>query len=195
MYPMRPSRLLALVVMFALLLPPAAGAGAKIRSKKAEGVDFRNLRTWSWNPKGEGDVRMAVSANDNPDALRARWNPVIMDAVAKGFAERKLATDSASPQLHVTYYLLINTNMSAQTLGQFAPNVPEWGLPPFTGATQSLRVFEQGSLVLDVASTATGELVWRGIVQAEVNRDRTQEEREVRVRAAIADLLKKFPNK
>jgi hypothetical protein len=118
-----------------------------------------------------------------------------MDAVAKGFAERKLTTDSASPQLHVTYYLLINTNMSAQTLGQFAPAVPEWGLPPFTGATQSLRVFEQGSLVLDVSSTATGDLVWRGIVQAEVNRDRTQEEREVRVRAAIADLLKKFPNK
>jgi hypothetical protein len=192
---MRPSRLLALLAVLSLLLPPAAGAGAKIRSKKAEGVDFRNLRTWSWNPKGEGDVRMAVSANDNPEALRARWNPVIMDAVAKGFAERKLTTDSASPQLHVTYYLLINTNMSAQTLGQFAPAVPEWGLPPFTGATQSLRVFEQGSLVLDVSSTATGDLVWRGIVQAEVNRDRTQEEREVRVRAAIADLLKKFPNK
>jgi hypothetical protein len=195
MSPIHPCRLLALAVVFALVLPPAAGADAKIRSKKAEGVDFRSLRTWSWHPKGEGDVKMAVSADDNPDALRARWNPVIKDAVEKGFAERNLTTDSASPQLHVTYYLLINTNMSAQTLGQFAPAVPEWGLPPFTGATQSLRVFEQGSLVLDVSSTASGELIWRGIVQAEVNRDRTQEEREVRVRAAIADLLKKFPNK
>ena len=193
MFRPRVPRSLVLGLILALQLPLAVGAGEKTRTKKAEGFDFRSLRTWSWHPDGAGDVKMAVSADDDPAPIRARWDPVIKDAVQKAFADRNLQTDTTSPQLHVTYYLLINTNMSAQTLGQFAPNVPEWGLPPFSGATQSLRVFEQGSLVLDVSSTSTRELIWRGIVQAEINRDRTPEQREVRVRAAIADLVKKFP--
>ena len=84
-------------------------------------------------------------------------------------------------------------NQNRQTIGQFAPSVPEWGLPPFSGATQSLRVFEEGSLLVDVTSAASSAIVWRGLAQAEVHRGRTPEEREVRLRAAIADLFKKFP--
>jgi Domain of unknown function (DUF4136) len=190
---LRLRRSIVVGLALALVLPPVAGAGVKVRSHKDDAFDFRTLNTWSWHPKGAGEVKMAVTANDDPAPIKATWDPVIKDAVEKALAGRQLQPNAASPQLHVTYYLLITTNTTAQTLGQFAPNVPEWGLPPFTGATQSLRVFEQGSLVLDVSSTKTGNLVWRGIAEAEINRDKSPEEREARVRGAIADLVKKFP--
>jgi hypothetical protein len=37
--------------------------------------------------------------------------------------------------------------------------------------------------------------VWRGIAEAEVNRQRTPVERDKRIREAVGELLKKYPPK
>ena len=77
---------------------------------------------------------------------------------------------------------------------QFVPTVPEWGIPPFSyGATQSLKVIEEGSLILDVTSAEKRVLIWRGMAVAELQRKRTPQERDARLREAIADVIKKFP--
>jgi hypothetical protein len=118
-----------------------------------------------------------------------------MQAVEQELPRRglTLAGDTGQPNLYVNYYVLISTNMSAQTLGQFAPSVPEWGLPLFSGATQSLRVIEQGSLVLDVTSSASKTLVWRAVAQTEIDRERKDAERMARIRDAIKEMIGKFP--
>jgi hypothetical protein len=182
-------------VALALAIAVSLEAGVKVRTQRDETFDFRGLRTWAWHPSGAGDVRMAITPDDNPAAVRERFGPVIESAVQSELGKRQLvqAGDSKTPQLYVNYYVLLSTNMSAQTVGQFAPSVPEWGLPPFSGATQSLRVFEQGSLLIDVTAVSSGVIVWRGMVQAELHRDRAQGERDSRLRAAIGDLLKRFP--
>ena len=41
-----------------------------------------------------------------------------------------------------------------------------WGLPLFPQATQSLKVLNQGALVLDLS--AKGAVVWRGVAQAQI---------------------------
>ncbi len=167
----------------------------KVRAERDKTFDFKSVRTWDWHPQGAGEVKMAITADDNPAAVTARFGPAIKDAIGKGLSRAKVteAAEGAQPQLYVYYYLLLTTNQNRQTIGQFAPAVPEWGLPPFSGATQSLRVFEEGSLLVDATSAAAGTIVWRGIARAEVHRERTAEERETRLRAAIADLLEKFP--
>jgi len=68
------------------------------------------------------------------------------------------------------------------------------GILPFVGRTHSLKMYVQGSIVLDVMSP-TGRPMWRGIAQAEAHRDRPQAEREKNVREAINDLIKRFPPK
>jgi Domain of unknown function (DUF4136) len=169
-------------------------AKVKVHVQRDEAFKFTGVRTWAWAADGAGDVKMALTPNDDPAAVKSRLDPVILDAVGRGFTERGLTAPAAgaAPDLVLRYYVLISTNMSAQTIGQFAP-AGYWGLPTFSGATQSLRVFEQGSLVPDAAASTTKELVWRGVAQAEIDRDRTPAERDKRLRAAIADLLKKFP--
>ena len=89
--------------------------------------------------------------------------------------------------------MLITLGTDAQTIGQFLPAVTAWGVPPFTGATQSYSVIERGSLVLDIS--ANKEVVWRGIGQAELKPGQTQEKRAALIRAAVADILKKYPPK
>jgi hypothetical protein len=179
-------------LMLFVLLVVAVNAKVKVKTEQDKTFDFRGVRTWAWHPSGSGDLKMALTPDDNPAAIRERFVPLIDDAIAKELARRGLG-QAPSPQVYVNYYVLISTNMSAQTMGQFVPTVPEWGLPPFSGATQSLRVFEQGSLLIDVTSVATRNIVWRGVAQAEIHRERTPAERDARLRDAIVDLLKKLP--
>jgi hypothetical protein len=195
----RPSRRVvlrcaAVLAVASWLTVDVGTAKVRISAHRDEAFDFRGLRTWAWHPTGAGDVRMALTPDDNPAAVRQRFEPTIKDAVRQELARRRLNPAAAEQaDLHVIYYLLISTNMSAQTLGEFAPAVPDWGLPPFSGATTSLRVIEQGSLVLDVTSRARTSLVWRGVAQAEIHRQRTDAERQVRIRDVIRQLIDKFP--
>jgi hypothetical protein len=185
-----------LVVAAMLAAPIALSAGVKVRSEYDKSFDFRGLTTWAWHPESAGDVRMAVTADDDPAAMKERFEPVILEAVQKEMAGRglTLAAAGGTPQLYVNYYVLISTNQSRQTMGQFLPTVPEWGIPPFSyGATQSLKVFEEGSLVLDVTSTKTRQLIWRGMAVAELQRKSAPQDRDTRLRAAIAEVVKKFP--
>ena len=46
---------------------------------------------------------------------------MILDAVATEMTRRGLKQAASAPDLTVTYFLLLSTNMSTQTMGQFLP--------------------------------------------------------------------------
>ena len=153
--------------------------------------DFKSVRTWGWNPQKKGEVMMARTIKDDPDAARKRAEPLILDAVGTEMAKLKLQPAAADPQLTITYFLLLTNNTSAQTVGQFLPATLEWGLPPFDAATQSLKVMNRGSLVLDL--NAKEKIVWRGVADAQVDVYASDSDREKTLREAVRDLLKKYP--
>ena len=155
--------------------------------------DFKAIHTWAWNPKAAGDVIMARTQQDDAAAMKEYADPLIRDAVAKGMMERGLQPATAQPDVTVTYYLLLSTNTTAQTMGQFLPATTAWGIPPFPQATQSLEVMNQGSLVLDL--TAKDVVVWRGVAQAKIKLGAETEKREALLRDAVRDLLKRYPPK
>jgi hypothetical protein len=169
----------------------AAGVDVKVNYDKS--FDFSKLRTWAWNPQGPGEIKMARTPDDDPELMRQFAEPIVVDAVQTEMGKRGFQRANDNPQLRVTYYLLLSTGASAQTVGQFVAAVPEWGLPPFQGATQSLEVMNQGSLVLDVS--ANGNVIWRGVASAQVKFSADNKKRESVLREAVRDLLKKYPAK
>jgi hypothetical protein len=80
-------------------------------------------------------------------------------------------------------------------MGQFLPATTAWGLPPFATSTQSLRVMVQGSLVLDVIDPKVANVVWRSVAQGEIKLDRSDSERQGRIRSLLEEMLRKFPPK
>ena len=86
-------------------------------------------------------------------------------------------------------------NIAAQTVGQFLRPVPEWGVPPFAPATQSLEIYEQGTLILDIAAAGADRMIWRGSAQAELDRQTSDTSRDERIRSVVKDMLKRFPPK
>jgi Domain of unknown function (DUF4136) len=187
------SRLMAVVIAagIAVTADTVTVARVKVRVEHDKSFDFKSVRTWGWKPQGRGEVKMARTQEDDPEAMRQRVEPLIVDAVTREMPQRGLQEASGEPDLHLTYYVLLTTSASAQTMGQFLPATTGWGLPPFAPATQSLEIMNRGSLVLDFSTKQA--VVWRGLAQADLKMDTDAKKRESVLREAVRDLLRRYP--
>jgi hypothetical protein len=155
--------------------------------------DFTTLRTWTWHPDRPGNAVKIITQEDDSAAFKKQIEPRLLPIVEAEFARRNFPMlKSGEPDFYVTYYVVVTAGSSSQYLGQFL-STPEWGLPPFAPQTTALEYFPRGSLVLDVTSRATGQVVWRGLAQADLKWDEPVSRRDQRVRDAVRELLKKFP--
>jgi hypothetical protein len=190
--------LLAVSVVITLVAIAAVGVAAKvkIRTQHDKTFDFRGVRTYAWHPDGAGEVKVLEANADDPASLRAKLEPVIKAAVEEQLAQRGLVPAAGGqPDLHVYYYLLIGAGTSSQYMGQFLTSTPEWGLPVMSGPTTSFKAYEQGSLVLDLSAPSLKSTVWRGVAQAEIDRQRSDADRAQRIRDGVKEMLGKFPPK
>ena len=188
-------------VLVAILLAVCAcvttglqAAKIKTKAESDSKFDFRGVRTWAWDAGGAGDVILARASGDDPAPVKRNVDPVIVSAVARELGLRGWSPASAGPpDVTMHYYLLVTVGMEAQVLGQFLPAVPEWGVPPFAGATQSLNIIQRGSLVLDAVSTSLARVVWRGVGQSDIDKIRSDAERDALIREVVHDLVRKLP--
>jgi hypothetical protein len=115
------SKMCALAVAVGLAFVGRASVGAvDVRVQFDKAFDFKVARTWDWNASGPGEVKMARTPDDDPEAMRRRAEPVIMDAVASELGKRGIQRATGMPDVQLTYYLLLTTSASAQTLGPSA---------------------------------------------------------------------------
>lgn len=188
------TRLIVLTAATAVLLSGLSPlARIKTNAEFDKTFDFTRVKTFGWNPMGAGEVKMARTKDDDPEAMRKRAEPMVVTAVASTLKAKGLQEASSQPDLVVTYYLLLSTNMTTQTMGQFLPATVAWGLPVFAPATQSMSMMNRGSLVLDLG--AKGTVVWRGVAQAEIKPDTDDKKRAALIQEAVRDLFQRFPPK
>ena len=188
------SKMVALALATAMALAIHVGLeGVDVNIEHDKAFDFKAARTWAWSPKGAGDVIIARTQEDDPAAMKRRAEPLILDAVAGEMMRLGLQQAASQPDLTLTYYLLLTNNMTAQTIGQFLPATTAWGYMLVAPATQSIKMMNQGALVLDLS--AKDVVVWRGVAQARVAFDADDKKREAILREGIRDLLKRYPPK
>jgi len=166
----------------------------KIKTQVDDRFSFDGLHAWTWSPDGTGQVKMATTANADPEALRQRVDPVIVPLVEQELSKKGF-TKSEKADLIVNYYVLVTVGQSSQYMGQFVGSIPQWGLPPFEGSTTALRAFPVGTLLIDIVSPSEKAVVWRGAAQAELDLEAPQEQRKQRLEQAVRDVLAKFPPK
>ena len=188
------SKMVALALATAMALAIHVGLeGVDVNIEHDKAFDFKSARTWAWNPKGAGDVIVARTKDDDPAAMKRKAEPLILDAVAAEMKGRGLQQAASQPDLIVTYYLLLSNNMTAQTIGQFLPATTAWGYMLVAPATQSIKMMNEGALVLDLS--AKDVVVWRGVAQARVAFEADDKKREAILREGVRDLFKRYPPK
>jgi Domain of unknown function (DUF4136) len=172
-------------------------AGTKIKVQSNPKFDYAGLKTWAWNPGGPGDVKVWVTADSKAEPVKKQYEPILMQAVEDELARVGLAkaAPGAKPDFLMTYYMLVTVGSSSQQMGQFLPAVAAWGLPPFAQETTALSVYPMGTLVLDVASPDVDHVVWRAVAQAEIDMEKTEAQRAVRIRTVVRDVVAKLPRK
>jgi hypothetical protein len=169
-----------------------------VKTAHDKAFDFKPMKTWGWNPGGAGHVKMARTKDDDSESMQKRVDPLIRKAVAEEMAKRGLKETASNPDLMVTYYLLLTVNVETQQFGQFVPTAVVWEVPLFTTATQSFKVLNRGSLVLDMASKNAKDkdgVVWRGVAEAQLEPDASPQKRESKLKEAVRDLIRKYPPK
>ena len=173
-----------------------ATARVDVKAQRDLKFDFTTLKTWSWDPTSPGDVRTALSADSKPEPIKEKWEPVIMKSVAEHLVQRGYPQASgAPPDFHLMYYLFVTMGSSAQQAGQFLPANAEFHMWPITPQTTSVEFYPKGALVVDALSTKTGNVVWRGVAEAKLQEQNSDEKRTQRLQGVIKDLLSKFPQK
>lgn len=186
--------LVAAVLSWPLVREPEAKTDLDTKADKT--FAFESVRTWAWHPEGAGDVRMAISTNDDPKRLASRVDPILVPAVERELAARKLTpAPAASADIYIHYYVLAMVQGWSQYQGQFVPPVPNWGLPPFTPQATAAGVYPVGTLILDVSSREKGAIVWRGSAEREISLDKPDNERRKVLEKAVKDLLRRLPTK
>src|SRR4051812_14655309 len=173
--------------------PEAAKTDINVDYDKA--FTFASLRTWAWHPDGAGDVRLAVTADDDPKRVASRVDPIIVPTVERELTARGFARITHDADLLVHYYVLATVSQTSQTHGQFLPATPVWGIPPFAPSTSALSIFPVGTLIIDISSPSRREIVWRGSAARKIDLERPDSERRKVLERAIHDLLAKFPPK
>jgi hypothetical protein len=189
----RPKPIIVAIAIGIAIATQSGIADVKTRADFDKSFDFKPIRTWEWNPGGAGKVMVARTPDDDPEVIRKRAEPYIVEAVNAEMPRRGLQPATGSADLAVTYYLLLTVGAAAQTVGQFLPPVSAWGIPPFAPSTSSIEVIEQGSLVLDLS--AKGQVVWRGVGQAKIQMGLEQNKRAALIREAVREVLKRYPPK
>ena len=166
-----------------VLLPGlAACSGISVSDDFDTQADFTKLRTYAWHvpPAGTPSVDQLTQQR----IVRA-----VDDALeAKGFRK----ADSGTPDFKVHTLASVTQRIQTQPVSIGVGYAWRYGYVA-AGDGVEISTYDEGTLVVDVISAATGSLVWRGTARAAVQRDRTPEQREARIREAAFKILERFP--
>jgi hypothetical protein len=187
---------IGLVIVVAVAIGTATAVAADLTVDFDMKFTFAGLKTWRWHPDGAGDVKLAVSRDDDPKAVQATVDPIIVPAVERELTTNGLVRGEGDTDFFLHYYALVTVGESRQVQGQFLPAVANWGVPPvLLGNSTSLEIYPVGTLVIDVTAVATKQVVWRGVARKKLDVNSSGVKRRTEIEKAIRELLKKFPPK
>jgi hypothetical protein len=191
------ARKLALAAIVAVVLATVPlVAGIKVTVQNDKEFNFEGLKTYAWRLDGANPVRILENTLDKPEEIRKNLEPVILAAIDGELAKKGFTrVESGQPDVYLDYYLLVGPKSESQYHGQFVGAVPAWGLPDFAMSTSAVKIFEQGSLIIDIVSPALKQTVWRANAATEMDRRRTPTERAGVINEAARKMFEKFPPK
>jgi|GEM_PF-1974252 len=162
----------------------AAGlAGQQIHVQYDRSVDYRQYRTFAWEPQNLENSPYTITLNF--ELLARRLRP----AVNKELTDRGLALkeNPAEADLLISYLVTLQTK-----------SVPAAGDPSSSKKDKKksnpsnpaeLGDFLEGTLILNIHDTATNRCVWQAVGSALLQ----PELQEDRIRKAVAVFFKKYP--
>lgn len=174
-----------------LLLAVLCGCNTMhISSDYDPSTDFSKFRSFAWAP-------MSPDLPDDPLINKTQLDSQIRNATENQLSAFGFVKESSNqPDFLIVYHAAIDKGIDVVELDNFylsdPPNRYHHGWSSGRGQTYVFE-YDLGTLILDFLDPKTKKIIWRGSVQAEVNRTALPQERETRINVAIQKMLEKFP--
>jgi hypothetical protein len=146
-------------------------------------ADFSRYRTFDWMPP--------PPTGDGSPSSRPFWGKRIKRAVLESLTADGYSRDTQKPDLLVAYRIYIKEKQDIQVYGHpygYGQSYGYWGRRP-----ADVRRWREGTLVLDLVDTGTGELVWRGWSRNPLESRNDPRREQESVSQVVAQILKRFP--
>ena len=191
------ARALAAAMTVALAAAGAiAIAKSKVDAKRSPNVDFSPIKTYIWLPSPPLTLQAAPGTMRDPKLIQAEVEPWII-----GTADRELAAHgwkrvTAPPaDVQIIYYLSHGTGFNASNIGDYYQAVTGYALvvPPYLAPTQSVVVYEEGTIVIDIVQDRNA--IWRGTATSTINRELNDAKRKKSVEDLVRKLIDRVPKK
>jgi hypothetical protein len=171
-------------VRMALVLALAGCSDIEVTTAQDPKTDFSKIRSWAWYETINNDA----PDPDVPELSRRRIKNCIQSELeARGYAWGP--ADKAD--MLVQWVAVSGGSVELSPVGfRFGVDDPVTRGPPSGPSNLS-----EGSLVIDVTSNQTPrKVIWRGVAESTINRSLPDEERQERIRVAVAKTFASFPS-
>jgi hypothetical protein len=160
------------IVVVGLALTPLVLGAQSIQTDWDRSFDFSTLKTYNYvsQPRGRNDPLVINPMNER----RIR---VALDSqlTARGYAR-----DSVNPDFLVAYHVATRSRLEVQ----------DWGYGPGRWGNRRIDVdrYVEGTLIVDIVSAASKELVWRGFATGTIR----PRDADKKIRESVEKLMKQY---
>jgi hypothetical protein len=121
----------------------------------------------------------------------------VRTAVENALNARGYMKADANPDFQLIYHAAVSKEIAITTTSTpaYAPGYYGWRYvaTPVWVERPAAYAYEKGSLILDIIDARNEKLMWRGSIQAEVDKTATPQMRAGRIAAAVKDMLAQCP--
>ena len=176
----------------ALLLLVGCTTKPYVETDYEAGYDFTVLKTFAVaETKQDAKENLLIS----PFTLSH-----IHSALEADLAKRyQPAAGDAKPDFVVNYHVVVEEKIDPRSYnelygyGWYGRGYYPYPRPFFYGVNSGIRVYEQGSLIIDIVDGKTNKPIWRGVSQKRLSRGLSpQRQREV-LSMAVVEVMAQFP--
>jgi hypothetical protein len=163
-----------------VLLGSSAALALKVKSKRADGVDFSKFKTYAWRAPGSEGSGSPSPDEDTDKRIRAAAD----ESLAKR-GLRKLAEGEENPDLWLSYSVGWNSTFAHEGWAF----TDDWMVVDFS------RTTDQAVLVLEFTDAGTGKAAWLGWARQAANTPQSLEAMRRNADDAVIKILKKYPSR
>jgi len=179
-----------LTVYASLALAAAAcGPSITVRTMEAPDAGLSTLHTFRMLPGPARRDGRPVTGEDDPMISNSIANRAIRDRITQAMQGRGYAVDDRSADFGVAFYATAREKLDASLWDYGYPFHPGW--PRYPGAVQTVTLYTEGTVIIDIVRPSDGELLWRGEGKAELGNDPAENVKQLAT--AAEKIVEKFP--
>lgn len=181
-----------LIALGSVLLLVGCTSQPNVETDYQAGFDFSALKTFSVVETKQDTKKSILISPFTLSHVHAR----LETELAKRYQN---ATAGAKPDFIVSYHIVIEEKIDPRSyddlygFGFYGRGYYRYPSPFFHGPGTGLRVYNQGSLIVDVVDAKTGKPIWRGVSEKRLGRGMAPQQQRELLGRAIIEVLAYFP--